>query len=118
MSISVQEAFGIQETKDVLDFITTLAESLSVSLSDGEFDPADVVNFIPVLQKVIPAFDDLSLVPFELRDLTDEEKEELVAHLQDNLELEDEVLEAFVEAGFAAALELFKFINMFFPPNA
>ena len=110
--------YGIQETKDVLSFVATLANQLSASLSDGTFDPADVVNFIPVLQKVIPAFDDINLVDDELLDLTSEEKDELVAFFQAELDLEEDEIEAFVETGFAVALELFKFINMFFPPSA
>lgn len=110
-------SLGIQNIKEVMDFAITLAESLSLSLEDGQFDPTDVVNFIPTLQKVIPAFDEIGMVDDEFLDITDEEKEELVEYLQSNLDIADDTVEAFIEAAFATALELFKFISMFFLNN-
>ena len=61
--------YGIQQTKELLDFIFSLAEAVKKSASDGKFSWSDGLNFIEPLKKIAPAIDDIDQVIPEYMDL-------------------------------------------------
>ena len=50
---------GIQQTKELLDFIFSLIGAIKESTKDGEFTWSDGLNFIEPLKKIAPAIDDI-----------------------------------------------------------
>ena len=48
---------GIEETKELLDFVFSLAAAIKKSNEDGEFNWRDGLNFIEPLKRLGPAID-------------------------------------------------------------
>lgn len=97
---------GIKETKEVLDFVFALVTALSKSLDDGKLDLTDALEFLPSLTKAGAAFSDMSLIPAEMADLSDEERQALVAYAKANLDLPDDNLEKNLELAIEVGLYL------------
>ena len=53
---------GIEQTKELLDFIFSLIGAIKESTKDGEFTWSDGLNFIEPLKKIAPAIDDIEEV--------------------------------------------------------
>lgn len=107
-------ALGIQETKEVLAFGFALGDAFAGALQDGDIDFADIVEFIPVLQKLGDAVSGLGNVPAELGDLSEVEYQELVDYVKEEFDLPNDKIEEYIEKGFAAGLKLVQFIAAFF----
>ena len=58
---------GIQQTKELLDFIFSLIGAIKESTKDGEFTWSDGLNFIEPLKKIAPAIDDIEDGNFQCR---------------------------------------------------
>ena len=82
------EERGIQQTKELLDFIFSLVEAIKKSTADGDFSWSDGLNFIEPLKKIAPALDDIEQVIPEVMDLDSSEWNELVDYVQANFNLE------------------------------
>ena len=79
---------GIQQTKELLDFIFSLIGAIKESTKDGEFTWSDGLNFIEPLKKIAPAIDDIEEVIPEIIDLDASEWNELVDYVQANFNLD------------------------------
>ena len=73
-----EEKYGIQETKELLEFVFSLAEAIKKSNADGEFNWRDGLNFIEPLKRLGPAIDNIEEIVPEIGDLDAEEWAELV----------------------------------------
>ena len=78
---------GIQQTKELLDFIFSLIGAIKESTKDGEFTWSDGLNFIEPLKKIAPAIENIDEVIGELEDLSWGEIEELAFYCQEELGL-------------------------------
>ena len=47
-----EEKYGIQETKELLSFVFSLAEAIKKSNADGDFNWRDGLNFIEPLKRL------------------------------------------------------------------
>ncbi len=64
-----EEKYGIQETKELLSFVFSLAEAIKKSNADGDFNWRDGLNFIEPLKKLGPAIDNIEDIIPEIADL-------------------------------------------------
>jgi hypothetical protein len=107
------EERGIQQTKELLDFIFSLVEAIKKSTADGDFSWSDGLNFIEPLKKIAPALDDIEQVIPEVMDLDSSEWNELVDYVQANFNLEvseedDSDIETKIEEALNAGVELLR----------
>lgn len=107
------EEKGIQQTKELLDFIFSLAEAIYKSAKDGKFSWTDGLNFIEPLKKIGPAIDDIDKIIPEVMDLSPEEFSELVEYVQSKWEFQespddDSTIEDRVEEAINAGIELLR----------
>ena len=105
---------GFKETKEVLDAMIALGKAIEASMEDDKLTLLDVPNFIPFLTKILPAIEGVEQVPFEFKVADPAEIEELKTYLKDNLDLEDDQLEAFIEDSFKVALDIFMLVKLYF----
>ena len=110
------EKYGIDDTKELLDFIFSLAVAVKKSASDGDFSWSDGLNFIEQLKKIGPAIDNIDDVVPEVMDLDAEEWRELVDYIQDKFDIvadadsDDEQgdIESRIEEALNAGVELLR----------
>lgn len=74
---------GITETKEVIQFIQTLAETIEKSKADGSIDIFDAMNAIALISPLAAAGKGILEIKEELKDLDKEEVQELLALMQD-----------------------------------
>ena len=67
------EKRGIEETKDIIDFVFSFVEAVGKAKADGEMSWSDARYFIDPVKKLFEAVDDIEEVLPEIEDLTDEE---------------------------------------------
>ena len=108
-----EKEYGIQQTKELLDFIFSLVEAIKKSTADGDFSWSDGLNFIEPLKKIAPALDDIEQVIPEVMDLDASEWNELVDYVQANFNLEvsegeDSDIETKIEEALNAGVELLR----------
>ena len=110
------EKLGIEDTKQLLDFIFSLAEAVKKSAADGEFSWSDGLNFIDPLKKIGPAIDDIDNVIPEVMDLDASEWNELVDFCQEKFDFitestedgEEVDVESKIEDALNAGVELLR----------
>ena len=113
VKMAEEKQYGIQQTKELLDFIFSLVEAIKKSTSDGDFSWSDGLNFIEPLKKIAPALDDIEQVIPEVMDLDASEWNELVDYVQANFNLEvseddDSDIESKIEEALNAGVELLR----------
>ena len=104
---------GIEQTKELLDFIFSLAEAIKKSTADGEFTWSDGLNFIDPLKKIATAIDDIDEVIPEVIDLDASEQSELVDYVTERFDLDissddDSDVESRVEEALNAGVEVLR----------
>ena len=67
------EKRGIEETRDIIDFVFSFVEAVGKAKADGEMSWSDARYFIDPVKKLFEAVDDIEEVLPEIEDLTDEE---------------------------------------------
>ena len=110
----MSEQYGIDQTKELLDFVIEIIEAYGSVYEDKTIDLADVPALWSTIMKLPKAFEQIELVPFELGELSDDEQEQLVTHLDEGLELKDGEHRAILQAVFKAAranYELYKLLR-------
>ena len=73
-----EEKRGIEETKDILDFMFSFVDAVGKAKKDGEMSWSDARYFIDPVKKLFEAVDDIEEVLPEIEDLSGEEYDELV----------------------------------------
>ena len=113
---NMAEKLGIEDTKQLLHFIFSLAEAVKKSAADGEFSWSDGLNFIDPLKKIGPAIDDIDNVIPEVMDLDASEWNELVDFCQEKFDFitestedgEEVDVESKIEDALNAGVELLR----------
>ena len=113
--VNMAEKVGIEDTKELLDFIFSLAEAVKKSAADGKFSWSDGLNFIEPLKKIAPAIDDIENVIPEVMDLDASEWNELVDYCQTKFDFltesddgEEIDVESKIEDALNAGIELLR----------
>ena len=109
--------YGIQETKELLLFVFSLAEAIKKSNADGDFNWRDGLNFIEPLKRLGPAIDNIEDIIPEVADLDAEEWNELITFVSeqwdlDNSDSEDDI-SVRIEDGLNAGIELIRMTQIF-----
>ena len=111
------EERGIQETKELLSFVFSLAEAIKKSNADGDFNWRDGLNFIEPLKKLGPAIDNIEDIIPEVADLDADEWNELITFVSENWDLDnsdsDDDLSERIEDGLNAGIELVRMTQLF-----
>ena len=112
-----EEKYGIQETKELLSFVFSLAEAIKKSNADGDFNWRDGLNFIEPLKKLGPAIDNIEDIIPEIGDLDANEWNELITYVSEQWDLDnsdsDDDLSERIEDGLNAGIELIRMTQLF-----
>lgn len=106
------ENVGLKETKEVLKFVIALGHAVDQSLVDNKIGLEDAMNFYGAVLAAGDAFADISLVAQELGDLSAEEKDELIAYVENDLDLRSDKTEEIIEKGISVALNIYEMIKL------
>ena len=108
---------GIEETKELLDFVFSLAAAIKKSNEDGEFNWRDGLNFIEPLKRLGPAIDNIEDIIPEIQDLDADEWNELIDFVKDRWDLDtenaDDDISERIEDGLNAGVELIRMTQIF-----
>ena len=107
-----EEKRGIEETKDVLDFVFSFVEAVGKAKKDGEMSWSDARYFIDPVKKLFEAVDDIEDVLPEIEDLDDAEYDELVAYVKEKWDYDEENLDWIVDTAIDAGRGVLTLINM------
>jgi hypothetical protein len=101
----------IKETKEALAFVLSLGNALGTTLADGKITLSEAPQFMGALMAAPAAFQGLTEVPAELKDLDDAEKAELMAFVQSEFDIPNDQIEGVIEEGLALALAIYTFVE-------
>jgi len=107
-----EEKRGIEETKDILDFVFSFVEAVGKAKKDGEMSWSDARYFIDPVKKLFEAVDDIEEVLPEIEDLDDTEYDELVAYVKEKWDYDEENLDWVVDTAIEAGRGVLTLINM------
>jgi len=107
-----EEKRGIEETKDILDFVFSFVEAVGKAKKDGEMTWSDARYFIDPVKKLFEAVDDIEEVLPEIEDLSEEEYDQLVEYVKEKWDYEEENLDWVVDTAIEAGRGVLTLINM------
>ena len=106
------EKRGIEETRDIIDFVFSFVEAVGKAKADGEMSWSDARYFIDPVKKLFEAVDDIEEVLPEIEDLTDAEYDELVEYVKGKWNYDEENLDWIADTAIEAGRGLMMMINM------
>ena len=106
------ETRGIEETKDILDFMFSFVEAVGKAKADGEMSWSDARYFIDPVKKLFEAVDDIEEVLPEIEDLSEEEYDQLVEYVKEKWNYDEENLDWVVDTAIEAGRGVLTLINM------
>ena len=106
------ETRGIEETKDILDFMFSFVEAVGKAKADGEMSWSDARYFIDPVRKLFEAVDDIEEVLPEIEDLSEEEYDQLVEYVKEKWDYDEENLDWVVDTAIEAGRGVLTLINM------
>ena len=107
-----EEKRGIEETKDILDFVFSFVEAVGKAKKDGEMTWSDARYFIDPVKKLFEAVDDIEEVLPEIEDLSEEEYDQFVEYVKEKWDYEEENLDWVVDTAIEAGRGVLTLINM------
>ena len=107
-----EEKRGIEETKDILDFVFSFVEAVGKAKKDGEMSWSDARYFIDPVKKLFEAVDDIEEVLPEIEDLSEEEYDQLVEYVKEKWDSDEENLDWVVDTAIEAGRGVLTLINM------
>jgi hypothetical protein len=107
-----EEKRGIEETKDILDFVFSFVEAVGKAKKDGEMTWSDARYFIDPVKKLFEAVDDIEEVLPEIEDLSEAEYDELVEYVKGKWNYDEENLDWVVDTAIEAGRGILTLINM------
>ena len=106
------EERGIEEVKDILDFMFSFIEAVGKARKDGEMTWSDARYFIDPVKKLFEAVDDIEEVLPEIEDLSEEEYDQLVEYVKGKWNYDEENLDWVVDTAIEAGRGVLTLINM------
>ena len=73
---------GIENSRDLINFISELAKTLKAISQDGSIDLLDAIRAMHIMPTICAAIKDVDQIKAELMDLSGEEKEVLLIGLK------------------------------------
>ena len=102
---------GIDKIKDALLACIEFGEALAARLEDGKVTTWEMITLIPKVLPIVQALRETKEIIAEFKDLTEEEVAELTVFVAENLDLEDDELEAAIEGGWAILLGIIFYLT-------
>ncbi len=96
----------MNEIKEMLSFIFSLAEAIDKSVADGKISIADVPSFIDPIMKAQAAFMGLDKIKAEMQSMDEAKKAELMEWAKEEFDLENDRLEYMIENGLSIGMSL------------
>ena len=106
------ETRGIEETKDILDFMFSFVEAVCKAQKHGEMTWSDARYFIDPVKKLFEAVDDIEEVLPEIEDLSEEEYDQLVEYVKEKWDYDEENLDWIVDTAIEAGKSILMMINL------
>ena len=103
---------GIEETKDVLDFMFSFIDAVGKAKEDGEMSWSDARHFIDPVKKLFEAVEDIEEVLPEIVALDESEYDELVAYVREKWDYDEENLDWVVDTAIEAGRGILTLVNM------
>ena len=107
-----EEQRGIEEVKDILDFMFSFIDAVGKARKDGEMSWGDARYFIEPVTKLFEAVDDIEEVLPEIEDLSEEEYDQLVEYVRDKWDYDDENLDWVVDTAIEAGKSILMMVNL------
>jgi len=101
----------VQNTNELLIFLSRFTNAIVESLEDGKVTITDITTIFKPLMAAKDALNDIQEIPLELADLDTDEAALLVRTFQSELDFEVDNIEEVVEEGLAVALSLVLYIQ-------
>lgn len=107
--------YGVDETIEVIEFGFEFSDAIQRSLKDdGKITFKDSLNFASALFSYGPrAISGIQMVPKELSELSEEDREEILSYFEGRFDLTNDQLEAAVEKSLRVVLELVNLVKDF-----
>ena len=106
------ETRGIEETKDILDFMFSFVEAVGKAKADGEMSWSAARYFIDPVRKLFEAVDDIEEVLPEIEDLSEEEYDQLVEYVKEKWDYDEENLDWVVDTAIEAGKSILMMVNL------
>ena len=107
-----EEEKGIEEVKDILDFMFSFIEAVGKARKDGEMSWSDARFFIDTVKKHFDAVEDIQEVLPEIEDLSTAEYDQLVEYVKEKWDYDEENLDWVVDTAIDAGRGILTLINM------
>ena len=107
-----EEQRGIEEIKDVLDFMFSFIEAVGKARADGEMSWGDARHFIDPVKKLFYAVEDIEEVLPEIDYLSESEYDELVEYVKGKWNYDEENLDWIVDTAIEAGRGILTLVNM------
>jgi hypothetical protein len=110
----MSEQMDVKNTKEVIVLAFSLGKALKEAKeNDGKIDAMDLMLIIPVFNKFGAAFEDIKLIPAEMKDLSVEESKEIqdlvLSEFGALVEKEDLINQ--VDLGIRAMISIYEFVQ-------
>lgn len=101
---------GIEKLKKAIGAVIGLGTTVTESLADDKISVAEWGKISFKSLSLVMALKDFKALKVEFKDLTEEEKEEIIAYVNENFDIPNDATEAMIEEAFAILL---KFVTSF-----
>lgn len=102
----------LKDTKELVKFVIGLGEAVDKSLADGRISIGDLRHFMNPLMDAGDAFSDISNIPAELKDMTQEESQELLEYIRKEFDIENDKIEKVIENSLQILVKLYEVIEL------
>jgi len=105
------EEFGLDETKAVVGFGISLANSIIHSLNDGKITMADIPYFIAPVTKLPDALAGISKVPYELDNIQAVDLQKLIEFVKGEIDIDDNKAKDIIDESLLIIYNLYNLID-------
>ena len=102
----------MQAAKVLVKFGAELGMDIEKSLDDGKLDAGDAVRFFPVLTQIGDVVEAIKVAPKSFSEFTTEEKAELSAYLDSELDLVNDNLEHLIEKSLVVVAGIMELVHL------
>ena len=105
---------GITELKEALLTAAKFGNAVGRSLVDGKIGIGDIAEFIPAVISLPAALEGISQIPAEVKDLTEEELEELRVFINTEFDIPQEATEDMIEDHIALLRSMYVLVTKYY----
>ncbi|MDD3412398.1 MAG: hypothetical protein PHY47_00195 [Lachnospiraceae bacterium] len=107
----MEQSVTMKELKEVLAFSIAFGETADVVMADGKIELAELGLLMAPVMKLPAAVEGAKLI--KLKELTTEQKAELVEFVKADLDLASDRTEQLVEEGLELAVKISEYVKLF-----